>query len=151
MGDARLMRILFGDRRQYRDLPARSARARRTIERTRPWESGRIGAIEKQILLKMTVGRFPAWGDKVEFTTGELARLIYADPLLPKLFGKGDAPPKLKSWQYDRIRRAAPTFADRIGRSTSKGRPWLWRLREEYFWDVRRKKTARDTCKRKRT
>ena len=75
MGDARLMRILFGDRRQYRDLPARSVRARRTIERTRPWESGRIGAIEKQIFLKMTAGRFSAWGGKLEFTTGELARL----------------------------------------------------------------------------
>jgi hypothetical protein len=149
MGDARLMRILFGDRRQYHDLPARSARARRTIEHTRPWESGRIGAIEKQIFLKMTVGRFRAWGGKLEFTTGELAQLIYADPLLHKLFGKGDAPPKLKSWQYDRIRRAAPTFADRVGRSTSKGRPWLWRLREEYFWDVRQKKTARDASKRK--
>jgi hypothetical protein len=37
MGDARLMRILFGDRRQYRDLPARSARAKAMIERTRPW------------------------------------------------------------------------------------------------------------------
>jgi hypothetical protein len=85
-----------------------------------------------------------------KFTTGELARLIYADPLLHKLFGKGDAPPKLKSWQYDRIRRAAPTFADRVGRSTSKGRPWLWRLKEGYLSDVGQKKTARDASKRKR-
>jgi hypothetical protein len=149
VGDARLMRILFGDRRQYHDLPARSARAKITIERTRPWESGRIGAIEKQIWLKMTVGRSPAWGRKVEFTTAELARLIYADPLLHKLVGKGEAPPKLKSWQYERIRRAAPTFADRVGRSTSKGRPWLWRLRDQYFHEVRKKKTARDAIRRK--
>ena len=149
MGDARLMRILFGDRRQYHDLPARSARAKAVIERTRPWESGRIGAIEKQIWQRMTVGRFRAWCGKAEFTTGELARLIYADPLLHKLFGKGDAPPKLKSWQYDRIRRAAPTFADRVGRSTSKGRPWLWRLRDAYLHDVRQKKTSRDASKRK--
>ena len=82
------MRILFGDRRHYHDLPARSERAKLTIARTRPWESGRIGAIEKQIWLKMTVGKFPAWGDKLEFTTGELARLIYANPLLHKVFGK---------------------------------------------------------------
>jgi hypothetical protein len=149
MGDARLMRILFGDRRHYHDLPARSERAKLTIARTRPWESGRIGAIEKQIWLKMTVGRFPAWGDKLEFTTGELARLIYANPLLHKVFGKGDAPPKLKSWQYDRIRRADPTFAHRVGRSTSKGRPWLWRLRDGHFSDVRQNKTARDAFKRK--
>ena len=106
MGDARLMRILFGDRRQYHDLPARSALA--VIERTRPWEFGRIGAIEKQIWQRMTVGRFRAWCGKAEFTTGELARLIYADPLLHKLLRKSDAPPKLKSWQYDRIRRALP-------------------------------------------
>jgi hypothetical protein len=72
MGDARLKRILFGDRRHYHDLPTRSERAKLTIARTRPWGSGRIGAIEKQISLKMTVGRSPAWGGKVEFTTGEL-------------------------------------------------------------------------------
>ena len=147
MGDARLMRILFGDRRQYHDLPARSAGLRVVIERTRPWKSGRIGAIEKQIWQRMRVGRFPAWGGKMEFTTGELARLIYADPLLHKLLRKSDAPPKLKSWQYDRIRRAAPSFADRVGRSTSKGRPWLWRLKEGYIPDVRQKKTARDALK----
>ena len=42
----------------------------------------------------MTVGRFSAWGGKLEYTTGELARLIYCDPLLHKLFGKGGPPPK---------------------------------------------------------
>jgi hypothetical protein len=149
MGDARLMRILFGDHRQYHDLPARSARAKAVIERTRPWESGRIGAIEKQIWQRITVGRFRAWCGKAEFTTGELARLIYADPLLHHLLRKSDAPPKLKSWQYDRIRRAAPTFADCVGRSTSKGRPWLWRLKEGYLSEVRQKKTVRDAFKRK--
>jgi hypothetical protein len=149
MGEARLTRLLFVDRRQYHDVPARSARAKVTIERTRPWESGRIGTIEKQIWQRMTVGRFRAWAGNAEFTTGELARLISADPLLHKLFGKGEAPPKLKSWQYDRIRRAAPTFADRVGRSTTKGRPWLWRLRDKYFHEVRKKKTARDAIRRK--
>jgi hypothetical protein len=92
------MRILFGDHRHYHDLPARSERAKLTIGRTRPWESGRIGAIENQIWLKMTVGKSLAWGGRVEFTTAELARLIYADPLLHKLFGKSEAPPKVKSW-----------------------------------------------------
>jgi hypothetical protein len=69
---------------------------------------------------------------------------------LDKLFGNGEAPPKLKSWQYDRIRRAVPTFADRIGRSTTKGRPWLWRLRDKYFHEARKKKTAMDAIGRKR-
>jgi hypothetical protein len=58
------------------------------------------------------------------FTTGELARAIYADPMWDQDFrlrDKGAPPPTIKSWQYDRVRRAAPTFADRVGRSTGMG------------------------------
>jgi hypothetical protein len=69
------LRFLYGIRRQFRDGPARSARAKATIRRTRPWESGRIGKIEKHISRKMTF----APKDKL-FTTGELARAIYANP-----------------------------------------------------------------------
>jgi hypothetical protein len=111
----------------------------------KPWTLGRIGKIEKHVSLKMIVA------DR-DFTTGELARAIYADPMWDQDFrlrDKGDPPPKLKSWQYDRVRRAAPTFADPVGRATSKGRPWLWRLRDKYLYDVSKKKTARDAAQRR--
>jgi len=95
----------------------------RDLAKLRPWERGRIGKIEKQISWKMTVGRFGAWGGKLEYTTGALARLIYCAPLLHKVFGECGPPPEVKHWQYERVRKAASTFADRVGRSTGRGRP----------------------------
>ena len=81
------------------------------------------------------------------FTTGELARLIYANPTWDQDLQhrkEGDPPPKLRSWMYDRVRRAASTFADRVGRSTGRGRAWLWRVRpDQHWWDVRRVKGKR--------
>ena len=107
---------------------------------------GPIGKIEKQIHRTMSLGSLGPQG-KREFTTGGLARAIYAHPTWDQDFrlrDKGAPPPKLKSWQYDRVRRAAPTFADRVGRSTGRGRPWLWRVRpDQYWWDVRRVKGKR--------
>ena len=82
----------------------------------------------------MTVGRFSAWGRKLEYTTGELTRLIYCDPLLHEAFGKCGPPPKVKHWQYERVRKAASTFADRVGQSTGRGRPAIWRLRPNPGW-----------------
>ena len=144
--DDRLRRVLYGIRRQFGDRPARSARAKATIRCTRPWETDRIGKIEKQIDRTMSVGSLGRQRKRV-FTTGELARAIYAHPTWVQDFRlrkEGDPPPKLKSWQYDRVRRAAPTFADRVGRSTGRGQPWLWRVRpDQYWWDVRRVKGKR--------
>ena len=66
----RLRRALYGLQRQFQDTPDRSARARNTIRRSRPWEAGRIGNIETQIWREMIFG-----GDRDKlFTTGELAR-----------------------------------------------------------------------------
>jgi len=138
-----LDRLRYGFRRQFQDTPARSARARDTIRRSRPWEAGRIGNIETQICREMIFG-----GDRDKlFTTGELARAIYANPVWDQncnLREKGEKLPKLKSWHYLAIRKAAPTFADCVGRSSARGRPWLWRLRsDQYIWDVRRAKRGR--------
>jgi hypothetical protein len=122
--------------------PARSARARATALRHRPWESGRIGKIERHVSRKLMCA------DQYKlFSTGELARPVYADRTWDQDFRlrkEGDPPPKIKSWMYDRVRRAAPNFADKAGRSTGRGRPWLWRIRPNQYWaDVRRAKSKR--------
>ena len=134
--DDRLRRVLYGIRRQFGDTPARSARAKATIRSTRPWEvSRRIGKIQKQIDRTISFGSLGPQGQRV-FTTGELARAIYAHPTWDQDFRlrkEGDPPPKLKSWMYERVRRAAPTFADQVGRSTGRGRAWLWRIRPDRY------------------
>ena len=102
--------------------------------------SARIGKIEERIR------RETMFAGKLEFTTGELARLVYCNPAFDVDFNlrkKGDPPPKLKSWQYDRIRRAAPAFADRVGRSNTRGNPYLWRVRDEFWHEVRDRKSKR--------
>lgn len=82
---------------------------------------------------------------KRDLTTGELVRLIYCNTTWDQDFNlrkKGDPPLRVEHWMYERIRKAAPTFADRVGPSTGHGRPWVWRLRADYFHDVRKQKRA---------
>ena len=109
--DAKLMqRLLQGDHKQFQDTPRRSARARETITRTRPWECGKIGNIETQIFREMICQ------DRL-YTTGELARAIYANPGWDQNFRlrRGENPPKLKTiWRSGRLLRPLPTvLADR--------------------------------------
>ena len=99
-----LQRLRYSLQRQFQDTPVRSARARATIRRSRPWEAGRIGNIEKLISQTMIF----AERDKL-FTTGELARAIYANPVWDQncnLRKRGEKLPKLKSWRYLAIRKA---------------------------------------------
>ena len=44
-----LRRWLYGISPHFNDLPARAARSRRLIAKTKPWTCGRIGGIEKRI------------------------------------------------------------------------------------------------------
>jgi hypothetical protein len=142
----RLQRLAFGARNNFRDIPARSARARATALKHRPWESGRIGSIESQVSRILTGG--PVGKD---YTTGELARAIYADPLWDQDFRlrkEGEPVPPIKSWMLARIRKAAAAFADPVGR-VGRGHAILWRARlNQYWWDVRRAKTERDKARR---
>jgi hypothetical protein len=142
----RLQRLAFGARKNFRDIPARSARARATALKHRPWESGRIGSIESQVSRILT-------GDSVgkDYTTGELARAIYANPTWDQNCRPrqdGEPVPTIKSWMLARIRKAAAAFADPVGR-VGRGHAILWRARpSQYWWDVRSAKTERDKARR---
>jgi hypothetical protein len=71
-----------------------------------------------------------------DLTSGELWRAIYGGPTWDQDFrfrDNGAPPPKIRSWQLARIRKAAATFADRVGRSTGRGRAWLWRIRQNQY------------------
>ena len=116
--------------------------ARERIRRVKPWAKGRIGAVERA----GSVTRFRRSGKPM--STGQLARYVYEPIIKDK-----DAPFRLKSWQMDRVRKAAPTFADCVGRSqTGSGRPFLWRIRwgDLSFHDVRLAKRAKSDKNRRR-
>ena len=140
----KILRELHPDEFSWRQLTpeqeARQVQRGRDLARLRPWEFERIGKIEKQVQRKMLLeGR--------DFTTGELVRLIYCSRHWDQDFKwrkDGDPPPKVKHWMYERVRKAAPTFADRVGRSSGRGRAVLWRIRpNQYLAAVRARKRAR--------
>lgn len=131
------LRFLYGPaRRSGGRTPYRSHRARETALKHRPWERGRIGAIEQAVHRELVLH-----GDML---TGALARAVYIE----RWRAPGEPAPTLKPWMRDRIKIAARTFADPVARSRGPGRPWLWRLRSDqnYFHEVRKRKGERDTA-----
>jgi hypothetical protein len=77
-----------------------------------------------------------------------LVRHVYQnpdfDPSRTRLRDKDEQIPKLRSWQYARIRLAARTFADLVpgtpGAKHPGRRGYRWRLRNEFWSDVRKRK-----------
>ena len=136
-----LIRDLYPGEYAWRQLSPeqeeRQVQRGRNLAKLKPWEAGRIGKIEKQVHEKNAV-------ERRDFTTGELVRLIYCSRHWDQDFNwrkDGDPSPKVKHWMYERVRKAAPTFADRVGRSTGRGRAVLWRIRPNQYWvDVRARK-----------
>jgi hypothetical protein len=127
--------------RNFNDLPARAERGRQNMLKYRPWLRGRIGSVENRIHTYLCMAK------DGEATTGELARAVYCNPIFDwtrnRMREKGEPIPKLKSWQYARIRLAAPAFADRVGGGRGR-KGYRWRLREnQYFSDVRDQKTIK--------
>ena len=136
--DDRPRRVLYGLQRQFQDTPARSARAEgpsgvcglgspagSARSRSRSVGRGRVAVVASCSRL------------------GTLARAIYANPIWDQDFNlrkKGRSRPNLRAGNTIAFGRAAPTFADCVGRSTSPGRPWLWRVRsDQFWWNVRRR------------
>ena len=82
--------------------------SRERILRTKPWERGRIGCVEQQIVHALPHDGRP-------MSTGDIGRFVYE----PIVKDKNAPPFKLKSWQYARVRRAAPTRGRPVLRASS--------------------------------
>jgi hypothetical protein len=92
--------------------------------RLKPWGAGRIGKIENRVHTELICARNA-------ISTGELVRKIYCHERWDQNFrlrDKGAKPARPKHWMYERVRLAAATFADRVGR----GRGGVyWQLRKD--------------------
>ena len=116
---------------------ARQVQRGRNLARHRPWGAGRIGKIENRIHTELICARSA-------ISTGELVRKIYCHERWDQNFRlreEGAKPPRPKHWMYERVRLAAATFADRVGR----GRDGVyWRLRTDtYYHTIRAQKRER--------
>jgi hypothetical protein len=126
--------------RTFADIPQRAERCRQMALRynTYPLRRARFGYVERQIHSALFLS------PTKEMSTGELARKIYQDPIFDwahsRMRDKSEPIPPLKSYHYQRIRLAAPTFADLVGGGRGR-RGYRWRLRDESYWDARRRKT----------
>ena len=122
-----ILRKLHPDEFSWRQLSpeqeARQVQRGRNLARLKPWEAGRIGKIENRVHTELICARSA-------ISTGELVRKIYCHERWDQNFrlrDEGAKPPRPKHWMYERVRLAAATFADRVGR----GRGGVyWRLRK---------------------
>lgn len=133
-----MQQMLFG-KSAGTPRPEQVPYTREHAKRYRIWDHGRIGKIECAVSRAVEPGR--------TYTTGQLVRAVYHNRFYSDDW---DAPPiELKSYHYLQIRKSAPTFMDCIGRDNRRpGKPYLWIARQEYFHDVRARKTERDRIRR---
>jgi hypothetical protein len=97
----------------------------RNLAQYKPWLRGRIGWVERGVYHALHRAQGP-------LSTGKLVREVYLGQ-----FGRSslrrssvDAPPpKVQQGMYLAVRRAAQTYATRIGRAETQGRPVLWVLK----------------------
>jgi hypothetical protein len=117
---------------------ARQVQRGRNLARLKPWQVGRIGRIERRVHTALIV----AAGHTM--STADLVQMIYCNGSWDQKFRLRDRnaePPRLRHWMYERVRKAAATFADRAGR----GRGGIqWRLRKDaYYRTIRAQKRER--------
>jgi hypothetical protein len=128
----------FSRRQLSPEQEARQVQRGRNLARHKPWEAGRIGRIENRVHTELICARGA-------ISTGQLVRKIYCHERYDQNFrlrNEGAGPPCAKHWMYERVRLAAATFADRVG----KGRDGVyWRLRKDtyYYHTIRAHKRER--------
>ena len=109
----------------------------RDLARHKPWAAGRIGKIEHRVHTELIWARSA-------ISTRELVRKIYCHERWDQNFrlrDEGAKPPRPKHWMYERVRLAAATFADRVGRGTDGV---YWRLRKNaHYHAIRAQKRER--------
>jgi len=110
------------------------------------WLRGRIGGVERAVYRELSQAKGP-------LSTAALVQRIYLRPFGRYAAATASTSPKAQRWMYLAVRRAAPTYAVRIGKAETKGSPVLWMLKPaEDISDVvvRDRKMARYTKARKR-
>lgn len=126
-------RFLYGPTRRPGSGSAyQKLRARETALKHKLWQFGRIGSTELAVCRELI-----AHGD---MTTGDLARAIYLD----KYRRRDEPAPVFRPWMRDVVKKACRHFADPVARSLGVGRPWVWRIRDQYHGEVRARRTARN-------
>jgi hypothetical protein len=144
----RLLREMFPDMFPRSELSpeqkAKQAERGRGLARFKPWARGRIGGLEHRVHGALISAEFR----KVSpVTTGWLVREVYLG-----IGGRAGKDAKISRWMYGNVRKAAETYAVRIGRGNGHGSPVLWKLKEgdAVYAAVIRKKKERAYARRKR-
>jgi hypothetical protein len=121
----RLLREMFPDmfppQRLSPQEQARRKQRGQALAEYRPWDRGKIGAVEHRAHSAMIYAQMRGI---TPVETGWVVQQIYLG-----VGGRGGGATKPKRWMYGNARKALETFAVRIGRGNGHGSPILWRLK----------------------